>query len=181
MKEIRHNDQILHDSLIHHSRKVSTFTVLYDWCLRQIYRDRKVDQYLEGWDGRAVGGMFEWEGTWVNLWLIHVGVWKKSTQYCKAIILQLKINKLNKKKSRLVICQVFGEGSHGACPHRVHSLAETADTEQGGQWDDKMCQGLWFYSKSTWSRLEGLLARGGRASWGRAVHRTCRARRHEPG
>ena len=29
------------------------------------------------------------EGTHVYLWLIHVGIWKKSTQYCKAIILQL--------------------------------------------------------------------------------------------
>ena len=26
----------------------------------------------------------------------HVDVWQKSTQYCKAIILQLKINKLEK-------------------------------------------------------------------------------------
>ena len=25
--------------------------------------------------GREVGGMFKWEGTWVNLWLIHVDVW----------------------------------------------------------------------------------------------------------
>ena len=87
--------------------------VLYDWYLRQIYRDRKVDQYLEGWDARAVGGMFEWEGTWVNLWLIHVGVWKKSTQYRKAIILQLKINKLNIKKSRLVIARCWGRQSWG--------------------------------------------------------------------
>ena len=23
---------------------------------------------------REVGGMFKWEGTWVNLWLIHVDV-----------------------------------------------------------------------------------------------------------
>ena len=30
---------------------------------------------LEGWDGRReVGGMFTWEGTWVNLWLIHADV-----------------------------------------------------------------------------------------------------------
>ena len=87
--------------------------VLYDWYLRQIYRDRKVDQYLEGWDERAVGGMFEWEGTWINQWLIHVGVWKKSTQYCKAIILQLKINKLNKKKSRLVIARCSGKAVMG--------------------------------------------------------------------
>ena len=30
--------------------------------------------------------------------LIHVAVWQKPTQYCKAIILQLKMNKLNYKK-----------------------------------------------------------------------------------
>ena len=32
------------------------------------------------------------EGTDVYLWLIHVDVWQKPTSYCKAIILQLKIN-----------------------------------------------------------------------------------------
>ena len=26
----------------------------------------------ERWDGKEIGGMFKWEGTWVNLWLIHV-------------------------------------------------------------------------------------------------------------
>ena len=36
--------------------------------------------------------MFKLEGTWVNLWLIHVDARYKPTQYCKAIILQLKIN-----------------------------------------------------------------------------------------
>ena len=30
--------------------------------------------------------------TYVYPWLIHVDVWQKPTQYCKAIILQLKIN-----------------------------------------------------------------------------------------
>ena len=36
------------------------------------------------------------------LWLIHIDIWQKPTQYCKAIILQLKINKFfkNKKKKR---------------------------------------------------------------------------------
>ena len=43
---------------------------------------------LEGWDG--VGGGRE--GTYVYLWLIHADVWQKPTQYCKAIVLQLKIN-----------------------------------------------------------------------------------------
>ena len=46
---------------------------------------------------REVGGMFKWEGTWVNLWLIHVDVQYKPMQYFRAIILQLKINKILKK------------------------------------------------------------------------------------
>ena len=33
-------------------------------------------------------------GTYVYLWLTHIDVWQKPTQYCKAIILQLKINKI---------------------------------------------------------------------------------------
>ena len=41
----------------------------------------------KGWD---VAGKFKREGTYVHLWLIHVDVWQKSNQYCKAIILQLK-------------------------------------------------------------------------------------------
>ena len=42
-----------------------------------------------GWE---VGRRFKREGTYVYLWLIHVAIWQKPTQYCKAIILQLKIN-----------------------------------------------------------------------------------------
>ena len=38
------------------------------------------------------------EGTYVYLWLIHVDIWQKTIQYCKATILQLKINKLGGKK-----------------------------------------------------------------------------------
>ena len=36
-------------------------------------------------------------GTRVYLWLIHVDVWQKPAQCCKAIVLQLKINKLGEK------------------------------------------------------------------------------------
>ena len=38
-------------------------------------------------------------------WLIHVDIWQKPTQHCKAIILQLKMNKFFKlkKKKRLEI------------------------------------------------------------------------------
>ena len=39
-----------------------------------------------------MGGRFKREGTSVYLWLIHDDVLLKPTQYCKVIILQLKIN-----------------------------------------------------------------------------------------
>ena len=51
---------------------------------------------LEGRD-RMGGGKFKPEGPYVCLWLIHVGVWQKPTQYCKTIILQLKVNFKNLK------------------------------------------------------------------------------------
>ena len=38
-----------------------------------------------------MGRRFKREGTYVYLQLIHVDVWQKPTQYCKAIIL-LQIN-----------------------------------------------------------------------------------------
>ena len=39
--------------------------------------------------------VFRSEGTYVYLWLIHVDVWQNPTQYCKAIILQLKKKEKN--------------------------------------------------------------------------------------
>ena len=48
---------------------------------------------------REVGGRVKREGTQVYLWLIHVYIWQKPTQYCKASILQLKINKFNSKEN----------------------------------------------------------------------------------
>ena len=46
-----------------------------------------------GWEmGWEMGQMFKREGTYLYLWLIHVDVWQKPTQYWKAIILQLKRN-----------------------------------------------------------------------------------------
>ena len=46
---------------------------------------------LEGWEGVGGGGMFKGEGTHLYLLLIHVDVWQKPTQYCKANIFRLKI------------------------------------------------------------------------------------------
>ena len=47
--------------------------------------------------------MFKREGTLVYLQLIHVDVWQKPTQYCKAIILRLKIK--NFLKAEIIIHQ----------------------------------------------------------------------------
>ena len=64
---------------------------------------------LEGWDGWKVGGRLTREEIYVFLWLIHVG--QKLMQYCKAIILQLKILKRNlKKNSELDLYSSRGNG-----------------------------------------------------------------------
>ena len=43
---------------------------------------------------------------YVYLWLIRVDVWQKPTQYYKAIIFQLKINKLKEKVLSVETAQV---------------------------------------------------------------------------
>ena len=52
---------------------------------------------LEGWDGVEGGREVQREATYMYLWLIHVDIWQKPTQHCKAIILHLKIKKKNFK------------------------------------------------------------------------------------
>ena len=52
---------------------------------------------LEGCNGEGGGREVQRKGTKVYLWLIHVDVWQKPTQFCKVFILQLK-NKLIKNK-----------------------------------------------------------------------------------
>ena len=47
---------------------------------------------LEGWDVAGGGKELQEGGTDVYLRLIHVDVWQKPAQHCKAIILQLKVN-----------------------------------------------------------------------------------------
>ena len=45
---------------------------------------------LEGWVGVGGGTEAPEGGDILYLWLIHINLWQKPTQYCKAIILQLK-------------------------------------------------------------------------------------------
>ena len=42
------------------------------------------------YSGREVEGRFKRERMYVYQGLIHVDIWQKPTQFCKAIILQLK-------------------------------------------------------------------------------------------
>ena len=48
----------------------------------------------------GVEGRFKREGTYVYLWPIQADTWQKPTQYCKAIILQIK-TKFFKKTQRV--------------------------------------------------------------------------------
>ena len=48
-----------------------------------------------------MGGRFKRKSTYVYLWLIHVDVWQKPSQYYKVITLQFKI-KLKKKRITVV-------------------------------------------------------------------------------
>ena len=48
---------------------------------------------LKGGVEREMEGRSGKEGTWVYIWLTLVDVWQKTTKFCKAIILQLKILK----------------------------------------------------------------------------------------
>ena len=50
---------------------------------------------LEGWDVRGSGRGLKREGIYIYLELIHVVVQQKLTQHCKAIILQLKKNRID--------------------------------------------------------------------------------------
>jgi len=59
-------------------------------CLRELKQG--LCNHLGGGMGRDLGGRFKNGGTYVYLWLIHVDVWQKPIQCCKAIILQLKIS-----------------------------------------------------------------------------------------
>jgi len=49
---------------------------------------------LEEWGRVGGAGRFGREGASVLLWQVHVGMWQKPAQHCKAIILPLKNQQL---------------------------------------------------------------------------------------
>ena len=70
-------------------------------------------------------------------WLIHVDIWQKPTQHCKAIILQLKINKFFKFKKKKKDWRSLHLGKDRArictqaCPHpKFHVLPTSLSTQK---------------------------------------------------
>ena len=86
-----------------------------------------------------VGGRFKREGTCVYLWLIHVDVWQKLTQYCKATVLQLKIYFFFKVKlsteSRALLAQMV---------KNLPTIQETHVQSLG--WEDPLGKGMATHS-----------------------------------
>ena len=79
--------------------------------------------------GKEVGGRLKREGAYVFLWLIHVNVWQKPTQFFKAIILQFKIKKNFFKDSSAVrfFKKTLNQGFHEADLLRNYSQEKTDD------------------------------------------------------
>ena len=73
------------------------------------------------------GGKFKRKGTYVYLWLTHVDVWQKPTQYCKAIIRQLKISTFFKHMSSKNQ-KVNAKGGGSKCKHSYYLLPLTKNT-----------------------------------------------------
>ena len=72
-------------SLLPYVKEMTSGNLLYDTGSRNpVLRDSP-----HRWDGEGRGREV-W--TYVYQWLVHVDVWQRPTQYCKAITLQLKIN-----------------------------------------------------------------------------------------
>ena len=77
---------------------------------------------LEVWSVEGGGGGLKMEETHVYLWPIHIDVWQKPSQYCKLIILQLKLINLKKthKKTKTVASKLRSKlQSPSPCPGEV--------------------------------------------------------------
>ena len=113
LKSLRRSRQTLYASCCHTEKETTTFMqsssqefLTHVWSWRNSRQRSNEEHSIKGEDcifppcqchkrqGLEVGGRVKREGTYVYLWLLHVNIWQKPTQYCKAIILQLKINKL---------------------------------------------------------------------------------------
>jgi len=86
---------------------------------------------LRGGIGWEVGRKFKREVRNVYLWLIPVGVCQKPTQYCKAIIFQLIINKLKRERESTCHCRGHGFSPWSEkIPHAIGQLNQCATTTE---------------------------------------------------
>ena len=69
-KRVRGMEKVTWKRTLSYVKQIANGNLLYD----------SGENTLGGGMGREGGGMFKWEGTWVNLWLINVDVWKKPMQ-----------------------------------------------------------------------------------------------------
>ena len=86
--------------------------------------------------GLVVGGRFKSEETCVHLWLIHVDVWQKPTQYCKAI--------KNKCLKKIVCSNSQSTSLSSTCLSRAKS-----NTSRGWA-GDVMTEGGWVQDDREW-------------------------------
>ena len=73
-------------------KQIASGNLLYDTGSSKLVRCDN----LEGQVGQEVGGRLKRERACVYLCLIHIDIWQKLTQYCKADTLKLKINTIKK-------------------------------------------------------------------------------------
>ena len=82
----------------------------------------------EGWGGEGGGRGVQDGGTHAHSRLIHVNVWQKPSQYCKLIVLQLKLINLKKKhkKTKTVASKLRSKlQSPSPCPGEFMRIANT--------------------------------------------------------
>ena len=100
-----------------------------------------------GWEVR---GRFKTEQTNAYLWLIHVDVRQKPKQYCKAIILQLKINRFLK----ITIRYHFSPTGLAIFKKQKITSKDVQKWEHVFCW--RKCKMLWPLQKILWQFLKNL-------------------------
>ena len=91
-----------------------------------------------------MGGRVKREGTYAYLWLIHVDIWQKPAQYCKAIILQFKKFTLKKLKEINPKHKQIKDNSLEALGKESSSIDKTGEREGLKSTQDSMALRMGF-------------------------------------
>ena len=102
-----------------------------------------------GWE---MGGGVRREGTYVYLWLIDADVWQRPTQYCKAIIFQLR------KKETIMSPFIFPLPTHSDC-QRVNAVTlpvkDGGGNKKSGEWEAPRNPWSLTILKCSWVQITG--------------------------